>query len=127
MGVAGIDMREVVKLFRVPKNSVALMRPVRPGEWVNGRWENPEYERILLRNVSVQPISGEERQSLPEAARTKDVRQFFLMDTVQPLSQTDQRPADQLEYEGRLWEPLTDGNWNENANYWDVIAVRVGQ
>jgi hypothetical protein len=127
MGVAGIDMRSVVRLFSLPAGSVVVLRPVGPGQFVNGRWEEPARTRISLTYASVQDIGGEERDQLPEAVRTKDVLQFFLIDDVRPLSRQGQTPADLLEYAGRQWEPVSDANWNANANYWDVVCARVGQ
>lgn len=127
MGVANIDLRDVVRLFAVPANSVAILRPTGPGQMLNGRFEEAPRMTIPLRYASVQPLTPSQRQMLPEGLRESDSRHVYCIDKVNPVKREVALESDMLLYKGSQWEIIELSDWDENANFWHVIVARVGQ
>lgn len=127
MGVAGIDLRDVVRMFAVPAYSVAILRPTGPGQMINGRFEEAARTSIPLRFASVQPFTASQRQMLPEGMREADTRHIFCIDQVNPVKRAVQLESDMISYKGFQWEIIELYDWNENANFWHIGVARIGQ
>lgn len=127
MGVAFIDMSPVVRMFALPASSVYIAQSQQPGNWVNGRFEEAARTNFGLTFCTVIPVDGDELQTVPEALRTREALQFFSQDQIRPVKRETVQSSDLLLYNGHTYEPLTDANWNAQANYWDVVALKVDQ
>lgn len=61
--------------------------------------------------VSIQPISGKERDDLPEGYRTRNNAKLYTRDDLHVLDVATGIPGDIVEYEGSDWEVLSDKNF----------------
>ena len=84
------------------------------GKWVPG---DPVSETVDL--VST-PLTGEQRQSLPEGLRTRNLRMFYLaVEVTACLEGTQGKQADIIVYNGGNWHARTSEDW---GGFWAVAA-----
>lgn len=72
----------------------------------------------------IYPASYRDMQVLPEGKRTEE--SLHVISTAELRTALEgQYPADRLEYQGRVYEVAQVKDWNANAGFWSVIAVRI--
>ena len=96
------------------------------GTFVNGRYVEaaPTTFTIL---ASVQPLTGEDLQILPEAERTSDAVEIFSIAELFATNYATNKLGDLVTYQGRDYRVSNAENWNPNGAYWRSIATRIGQ
>lgn len=89
----------------------------------NGRVTSNSGSSLSISAV-VTPVSGRDLQRLPEGFRTQELRSIF---TTTELKTTDgSNEADVVSIDGALWQVQSVVPWSVLGNYWQAIAMRVG-
>jgi hypothetical protein len=103
---------------------VTFVRPA-PGDYAEGYWEQGEDDQEIIIKISIQPMSGDDLELLPEAFRTRRVCKGY---TETPLSNLDEkilRRGDKLQYEGTLFEVHTVKRWPKGLDHYEVVLVEM--
>lgn len=127
MGLPTYIGPNVVKLFSLPAGTVSILRPFGPGAYVNGRFEPAERSIVAIRYASVQPFTPQEMQALPEGQRTRENLHLFCITPVLTVNRDNQMEADQIKYDGAVWEIIDLLKWDKNARYYHAQITRLGQ
>lgn len=98
--------------------STVSVRRQSPGSYVDGEWVAGA-ESALSIVASIQPITGKEREDLPEGYRTARTCKLFTRDVLQVLSVENATPGDIVEFDGSDWEviDLKDFSRHQVATY----------
>lgn len=83
----------------------------RGGNWVRGTRVTQPVQLVTA------PISGKERETLPEGLREKNVRKFWLAPTVKVLSGTD---GDLIEYNDVEYRIVMSQSWGA---FQEIVGV----
>jgi len=88
----------------------------------SGVWM-PDAPTTTTMLAATTPLTGEERDVLPESARLSDARRFWLTTPAEPLRVGAAGPTegDLIEYDGVSWRVLRAESW---PGYWVVVGVR---
>lgn len=105
--------------------SLPVKRPA-AGSFVAGRYV--EVAPVALTVLaSVQPLTGEDLEVLPEAERTSDAIEIFSIAELFPVNHTLNKLGDLVTYRGRDYRVRNVEQWDVNGNYFRSVATRVGQ
>ena len=91
-------------IFRKP----LTVKRLEPGAWVNGLWVEGDETTIQV-NVSVQPTSPEDMQSLPEGRRER--KSYSLFGDTRLRSVEDGANPDRVVINGDDYEVVTSSEW----------------
>ena len=105
--------------------SLAVKRAA-AGTYVNGRYVEGAPAALTI-VASVQPLSGEDLQELPEAERTSDAIEIFSVVELFATNLATNKLGDLVTYQGRDYRVTNAENWNSNGSYWRSLATRIGQ
>jgi len=83
------------------------------GEFVAG-----SSERISV-FLATAPLTGQDRELLPEGVRSKNVRKFWLMEKVNPVAE-ERTTGDLLEHDGLVYRAVMVQDWH---GFFEVTAV----
>lgn len=97
------------------------------GEWsktTKGYFEvgEPTEETIW---ASVQPVTGEVVERLPEGVRSRDAREVFVEPPhdIRALDEDTQTPGDAIEIDGDIYRVLEVKSWPDGlAHHWALVA-----
>jgi len=115
---------QVIEFFKVSTN-IAIKRDVL-GATVKGRYTPGSRSTISDVVATVQPLSGDELEILPEGMRSKRTQRF---DSETEFKQSDTATGlgpDWIEWDGETWEveKVETHTW---GSYWTALCVKVGQ
>ena len=79
----------------------------------------PGIARRKTVRVATAPLSGRDRETLPEGLRSMDARKFWSKEPVLVVEQ-GKTPGDVLEYNGKKWKAVVSDNW---SGFHEVMAV----
>lgn len=101
------------EFFRSP---IILKRPS-PGNYVDGRWVEGGFTDTII-TASIQPLSGQEMQSLPEARRLSENYKMYTSFQVRTVEEagSDQN-ADRVVFFGNEYEIHQINTWQNNSNF----------
>lgn len=104
------------------------LRRYEAGEYVKGRWvAGGTYTETSI-IASIQPVTGKERELLPEGERTKEVIRIYTKYGLRQAIEQQNVKGDQISYKGRVYEvrmvETWDFDWNDMAHF-KAIAVMV--
>jgi hypothetical protein len=94
-----------------------------PTARVNGVAQPPTSNAFKI-TANIQPSSGAQLQRLPEGLRTSETITIWTP-TELHVQQRDRLP-DLVEYNGKIFEVQHVKDWQENGNFFECVAVRVG-
>lgn len=117
--------------FEVFRTDITLRRPS-PGSYVNGIWV-PGSTTDSTITASIQPLKGEEMESLPEGRRDSEAYKMYtstLIKTVQEAG-SDQN-ADRVVFFGKEFEVHQVNEWQNNSNFaivnhYKYLVLRIDQ
>jgi hypothetical protein len=96
------------------------------GSYINGRWQELPAQDLEILGV-VEQTRDEDMQNLPEGQRTAIAYTIYTDSLVKAASVIDQIPGDRFEINGSLCEVQKIDNWDQFAEYYKAIAVKVEQ
>ena len=113
--------RAALRLTRSTDTVAAVLRRQSAGSFNDfGEFVPGSVTEVPVRVVTA-PISGEERQVLPEGIRLRDVRSFWLTEPVTATAEgTDGESGDQIEYDGATYRIFEVQDW---AWFWECRGV----
>lgn len=92
------------------------------GKYCNGRWQEGEVTEFTIM-ASVQPLSGEEMQMLPEGRKDTQAVRIY---TDTPLKTVSEDNPDILLYAGNSYEVTTVEPWQSNViSHYKCLAVKI--
>lgn len=95
------------------------MRRYDAGTYDKGRWvPGTSYTETEI-IASIQPLSGRERELLPEGERTKEVVRVYTKYGLRQAIEKNNVKGDQVSYKGRLYEVKRVDTWDFD---WDGMA-----
>jgi hypothetical protein len=91
------------------------------GSLVKGRWvPDASYTETEI-IASIQPMSGRERELLPEGERTKEIIRIYTKHGLRQAMEKNNVKGDQVSYKGRMYEvkrvDTWDFDWNNMAHF----------
>lgn len=89
-----------------------------------GEWE-PGASQSTAQLLATTPLSGKERDDLPEGAREADARKFWLTSLAVPI-RTGIGPTegDRIVYDGTMYRAIRAEQW---PGHWQVLGIRGEQ
>lgn len=102
------------EIFRVP---LTIYRQ-NPGSYVNGQWI-PAGETPIAITASIQPLTGEELQSVPEGRRNRKNYNLFTSTFVE-LVHNGANP-DQIDIFGERYELIKVDVWQNNPPIFGIV------
>ena len=103
---ANPDKLELITLVTIDRSSRNEY-----GELVEGQEKHRSVEGVTA------PITGRERETLPEGLRAEDVRTFWLKENVTVLVNSD---SDYILYGGSKWRVVQANNWGA---FFEVVTT----
>lgn len=92
-----------------------------------GRWEEGKENPIEV-SGNEQPMTGYDKQMLPESFRSKDVRDFFSNQFLYSVEEADGREPDEIEIEGYRFEVQKRMSYQMGIRrHYEYRIVRVEQ
>lgn len=109
--------------FEYFRSPITLRRPS-PGSYVNGRWvEGATTDSTIT--ASIQPLTGEDMQSLPEARRESEAYNMFTSTQVRTVQEAgSNQNSDRILFGGKEFEVHQVHTWQNNANFTIVNHYR---
>ena len=91
----------------------------------NGRWIESAKSTFNIK-ASVQPLTPREMEMLPEARREKEAFRIYSDTKLNPASDKDGKNADIVAINGKNFEVLSCGSWQNNIiSHYKTIAVLI--
>lgn len=89
-------------------------------------WQGPvlELEEFSI-DASVQPVSQEQLQRLPEGMRTQEVQNLFT--STELNAKTEDSEPDTIFIDGSDWEVQAVESWASLGGYYRAVVARVGR
>lgn len=84
------------------------------GSYVAGVWTPGEATTSTILG-SPQPLTGRQREKLPEGLRTKQTLRLFTTAVLSPLSIAGPTACDQVTIDGRLYDVDVLSDWSKHA------------
>jgi hypothetical protein len=91
-----------------------------------GRYNEPSYSDSII-TACIQRPNGRLLQRLPENQRTEEVIRVDTAIKLRTADVTRGTPADQIHYNGDVYEVQQITDYLQHANYCQVLAAKVGQ
>lgn len=107
-------MTSPFEIFRIPVN---LYRKT-AGSYVNGVWIEGA-ETLIVITASIQPTTGEEMLSLPEARRDKKTYALFTSSDVNVIA--GGANPDQVQIFGERYEVVRVEPWQNNSVFFGIV------
>lgn len=106
----------VTSPFEFFRSPITLRRPD-AGTYVDGRWVGGSVVDSTI-TASIQPLSGEDMQSLPEARRESEAYNMYTSTQVRTVQEagSDQN-ADRVLFFGKEFEVWQVRPWQNNSNF----------
>ena len=81
-------------------------------------------DTFCLNGVSVQPMTGAEREVLPELIRDRQLIKMYTRCRLQSVDVEGKVRADRVDYEGQEYVVQNVENWGPNGAYYKVICIK---
>ncbi|MFH0902140.1 MAG: hypothetical protein V2A73_16030 [Pseudomonadota bacterium] len=95
------------------------------GGYVDGIWIDGSQSETTI-TASVQPVSGQALERLPEGLRTRDSVRVITDDDLQSADENDSKVADRIVWQSEEYEVVAVQNWlHTQMPHVDAIAVRM--
>lgn len=94
---------------------------------LKGRLQGTPIESKFVVRMSVQPMNQSELQRLPEGLRTQGSVKCYTSTELKTVVTSDCDIPDRFDYQGVTYQVQSIENWSNVANYFKIIAVRMGQ
>ena len=94
------------------------------GVYTNGVYVPGGIASSVITQASVQPVTGEDLQQLPELERTKEVLKIYTAAEVYLADQRTGAPSDLLEIRGKVYKAYHVEPWNYDFVFYKVFCVR---
>jgi len=95
-----------------------------------GRYDSRKCETFVI-TASVQPLTGNEIQQVPEHRRTSESVKFYVFDRVYTTDENSLKPADIVEHDGKQFEVHSVENWKTGGRFstdlphYKAIGVKI--
>ena len=121
---AAIKRRVAGRVFKSPDKlePVMLVRrlPGQRSEEMAGEWVKGGTTETVIR-AAVAPITGKEREVLPEGLRGRDIRKFWTESQVRAVTEGKQgSDGDMIRHEGLLFQAYQVNDW---GSFREVIGI----
>lgn len=116
--------------FEVFRTPITLRRPS-AGSYVNGRWVEGSYTDSTI-TASIQPLKGEDMESLPEGRRDSEAYKMYTSTLVKTVQEAgSNQNADRVIFFGKEFEVHQVNEWQNNSNFnivnhYKYLVLRVG-
>lgn len=105
-----------------------VTRQRKDGAYINGRWAPTGNLETLQITASVQPLSGDELQMLPEGERTAETKRLYTTTKLNSLNESEQMNADIITIDGSSWEVHKAEAWSPNIlDHNKYLIVRMNR
>jgi len=102
--------------FEVFRSPITLRRPA-PGSYVEGRWVEGAYTDSTI-TASIQPLKGEDMESLPEGRRDSEAYKMYTSTLVKTVQEAgSNQNADRVIFFGKEFEVHQVNEWQNNSNF----------
>jgi hypothetical protein len=108
------------------KNATVSIIKGSAGTYTKGRFTAGPTTTVT-QTVSIQPVSGKERQLLPEDIKTKNTVKIYSREQLKTTNVIGKIPADKVVYKGVSYEVAVSEDWQEHGGFYKAIAVQEGQ
>lgn len=114
---------QIVNCFQTP---IKVRRTNQATTFVGGLAQvNTETDEFCVNEASVQPMTGRERQLLPENIRDREVVKIYTPCELRGVDMDNKIRADRVIYKNREYVVQTVEDWNEHGGFWKSLAVKV--
>jgi hypothetical protein len=113
----------IIKNF---KNATVSVIKGSAGTYTKGRF-TAGATTTVTQTVSIQPMSGKERQLLPEDIRTKNTVKIYSREQLKTTDVAGKVSADKVVYKGVTYEVAVSEDWQEHGEFYKAICVAEGQ
>ncbi|MEA3330609.1 MAG: hypothetical protein U9Q29_02825 [Campylobacterota bacterium] len=117
-------MFDVTDAFDGFEETVVLKRQS-PGDYdENGNWMDGAITRTNILGV-VQSLNSDELLILPQGDKTKETVKIHTKTVLKSANEFTKTKADNIEYQGSVWNVSAVNNRNTIGNYYKAILVRL--
>lgn len=78
----------------------------------------------LEQGVSVQPLTGKQREVVPEGFRDRNLIKLYTQTELRGIDVAGKVRADRITYSDEDYVVYSIENWDPNGCYWKVIAIK---
>jgi len=111
----------IISHFKTP---ITVRRTNEPASFVNGIATVADVETFQLTHVNVQPLTGRERQLMPELIRDRALIKLYTRCPLLSIDIEGKVRADRIDYRGQEYVVQTVEDWDPNGAYYKVIAIK---
>lgn len=113
---------DIIPEFATP---ITVRRPVGAVTFVDGI-EQPASDPLVfcISCCSVQPVTGREREVLPELIRDREVSKVYTQYRLRSVDIEGKTLADRVDWEGQEYIVQSVGNWCPHGGYYKVLIVK---
>ena len=111
----------IISYFNTP---ITVRRTSEATTFVNGLAQVADVDTFHLNGVNVQPLTGRERELLPELIRDHELKKLY---TRCPLLSADVEGkvrADRIDYRDQEYVVQSVEDWDPNGGYYKVIIIK---
>ena len=112
----------IIDRFNTP---VTVRRTNESTTYTNGLAEVvTDVDTFRLDHVSVQPVTGRERQLLPEGIRDRAIIKLYTRCPLLSVDVEGKVRADRIDYEDQEYVVQNVENWEPNGGFYKVLAIK---
>ena len=112
----------IIEHFNTP---ITVRRATDATEFTNGLADVVEVDTFSLSGINVQPLTGRERELLPEGIRDKGLIKLYTQCPLLSVDVEGKVKADRLDYRDQEYVVQTVEDWCPNGGYYKVLAIKV--
>ena len=102
--------------FEIFRSPITLRRPS-AGSYVNGIWVEGSYTDSTI-TASIQPLTGEDMQELPEGRRLSEAFKMYTSTPVMTVQEAgSNQNADRVVFNSKEYEVHEVNPWQNNSNF----------
>ena len=112
---------QIISAFNTP---ITVRRTNEATTFTDGLAEVIEADAFSVQGVSVQPLTGTERQSLPELIRDRALIKLYTRCPLLSVDVEGKVRADRIDYRGHEYVVQSVQDWGPNGGYYKVVAIK---
>lgn len=112
---------QIINAFNTP---ITVRRTSDATTFTDGLASVADVDTFTLDGVAVQPLTGSERQSLPELIRDRALIKLYTRCPLLGVDVEGKVRADRLDYRGQEYVVQTVQDWGPHGGYYKVIAIK---
>ena len=85
---------------------------------------NTDTDTFCLNGVSVQPMTGKEREVLPQLIRDRSLIKVYSRCRLHSVDVEGEVLADRVDYEDEEYVVQTVENWGPNGSYYKAVCIK---